>query len=98
MRAIDIALRILGTLTAIGAFFLPGKVESALFCFSFFSIGIWGVIYPPGIMGWAKVSHPDLDPADESIWWVPRLVGTGLVLMSIIFVYMSLSKDFVSSP
>jgi len=38
-----------------------------------------------------------LDPFDQSIWWVSRLVGSGLVMMSLILVYMLLSKDFVSS-
>lgn len=97
MRTIDIALRVLGTVTAVGAFFLPSTVEWALGCLSFFAIGLWGVLFPPGIIGWAKFSHPDLDPFDQSIWWVSRLVGSGLVMMSLILVYMLLSKDFVSS-
>jgi hypothetical protein len=97
MRTIDITLRVLGTATAVGAFFLPNKIESALFCLSFFAVGLWGVLFPPGIIAWAKFSHPDLDPSDQSIWWVSRLVGSGLILMALIFTYMLLSKDFVSA-
>ena len=37
--------------------------------------GLWAMLYPQGVLGWAKTAHPAIDVDDRSIWWVPRLVG-----------------------
>jgi len=85
MRAIDIFLRILTVVIVIGTFFLSDKLASALFCVSLFSVGLWSVMFPSGPMGWAKTFHDELDPSDESLWWVSRLVGAVLISMALLF-------------
>lgn len=83
MRAIDIFLRVLTTATVIGMFFLPGTLVGELFCVSMFAVGLWAVMFPSGIIGWAKTAHPRLDPSNESLWWVSRLVGAGLIAVAL---------------
>jgi hypothetical protein len=36
---------------------------------------VWALLYPDGVLGWAKTAHPALDVNDSSIWWMPRLIG-----------------------
>ena len=38
-------------------------------------VGTWSMLYPQGILGWAKTAHPSIDVDDRSIGWVPRLIG-----------------------
>ena len=38
-------------------------------------VGLWALLYPEGVLGWAKTAHPTLDVNDSSIWWIPRLIG-----------------------
>jgi uncharacterized membrane protein len=78
------ALRVLATATVIGMFFSPGIIDSSLLCLLIFLSGLWAIMFPPGIIGWAKAAHPELDPWDESMWWIPRLVGSGFIAISIV--------------
>lgn len=48
--------------------------------------GAWALIYPQGILGWAKKPHPRID--DPSFWWVPRVIGgffLGVSLLIVVF-------------
>jgi threonine/homoserine/homoserine lactone efflux protein len=79
IRAIDIFLQVLTVITVIGSFVLPRKISWKLLCASFFAVGLWAVLFPPGILAWARAGHRELDPGDKSLWWIPRLVGVILV-------------------
>jgi hypothetical protein len=48
-------------------------------------IGVWRVFYPAGLLGWVKVAHPQIDPADQRLWWVPRFIGAFFIVISLIF-------------
>jgi hypothetical protein len=45
-------------------------------------------MFPAGVIGWAKSAYKDLDPNDESMWWISRLVGSGLIAMSLFWATM----------
>ena len=66
----------------LGLLLLPDTIAWPLTLFSFFVIGLWAVLFPQGIMSWAKTAHPELDETDPSLWWVPRLIGTFFMLLS----------------
>jgi hypothetical protein len=76
MRAIDYFLRVLTVVTAIGLIILPDAISWKVLCFCFFSVGLWAVLFPPGVLGWADRGRRKLDPTDPSLWWIPRLIGT----------------------
>ena len=78
------ALRLLAIATAISVFFLPQIIEISLLCLLIFLTGIWSIMFPPGIIMWARAAHTELDPWDESNWWIPRLVGSGFIALSIV--------------
>jgi hypothetical protein len=86
MRAIDYFLRVLTAITAIGLIILPDTISWKLLCFSFFSVGLWAVLFPPGVLGWAKRGRRELDPTDPSLWWVPRLIGTAFIVFAFVMI------------
>ena len=49
--------------------------------FAFTCVGISGMFYPRGVLQWAKTAHPDIDPDDISIWWLPRFIGGSVLVM-----------------
>ena len=57
--------------------------------FSFAAIGAWALLFPQGLLGWVKTSDPAWDVNDRSIWWVPRLIGGGLLLFGALFMALS---------
>ena len=48
-------------------------------------VGTWALLYPKGVLGWAKTAHPSIDVDDSSLWWVPRLIGACFVVGALIF-------------
>jgi len=88
LRAIDILMRILVVVTAIEFLLPPEHFSWILPCISLSAVGLWGLIFPSGIMGWAKRSHRKLDPTNESLWWIPRLIGVILISISIVIAIM----------
>jgi hypothetical protein len=78
------ALRLLTAATVVGLFLLPHIIEFLLLCLLIFLTGIWSIMFPPGIIMWARATHPELDPWDESMWWIPRVVGSGFIAISIV--------------
>jgi hypothetical protein len=97
VQIIDVALRVLTLFALLGAFFLRDSVEWALVCGLLFAVGLWSVLFPSGVIGWAKVAHPELNPSDEAIWWVPRMIGGLFIAISLVLIAMSFSSDFVKS-
>jgi hypothetical protein len=53
---------------------------------SFAVLGIWSMLSPQGILGWAKTAHPSIDVDDRSIWWVPRLIGGSIVVVVLLII------------
>jgi hypothetical protein len=84
MKVIDYFMRALVAVTFV-TLLACEKTAALLVGFSFFAIGIWGILYPQGILGWAKTAHPGIDINDESIWWVPRLIGTFFIAFVVLF-------------
>jgi hypothetical protein len=91
------ALRLLAAAAVIGVFLLPGIIESLLLCLLIFLTVLWGIMFPPGIIGWAKAAHPEVDPWDESMWWIPRLVDSGFIAISMVIAWILFVGVFVSS-
>ena len=84
MKAIDIILRILGTATFIVGLGMPGKFASMLGSFTAIAAGMWGILYPQGILGWAKSARPEINPTDESQWIFCKIAGSMLVLVGLV--------------
>lgn len=75
IRVTDWAVRTLVVLTFLAFFVAPGRWIFPLVLFCFGAVGLWALLYPEGVLGWAKTAHPNLNVNDTSIWWVSRLVG-----------------------
>jgi hypothetical protein len=90
-------LHLLAAATVIGVFFLPQIIDSLLLCLLIFLTGIWGIIFPPGIFMWVRAAQPELDPWDESMWWIPRLVGSGLIAISVVIAWIVFAGVFLRS-
>lgn len=54
-----------------------------VYAFLFIGVGIWTVVKPSGIIGWAKHAHPQLSEGDRTVRLTARLVGTGLIILGI---------------
>ena len=77
MRVADWAVRFVVFATFLALFVAPDKWGAALGPTSLGIVGAWALLYPQGILGWAKTAHPSIDVDDPSLWWVPRLIGGG---------------------
>jgi hypothetical protein len=75
MKFIDRFLVIATTIWAIVFFLVPDNISGVIALGLFFAVGLFSVLYPEGMIGWAKTVHSDLDPLDHSLWWVPRFIG-----------------------
>jgi hypothetical protein len=75
VRLSDWAVRTLVGLTFFAYFVAPTRWMFPLTLFCFGAVGLWALLYPEGVLGWAKTAHPSLDVYDSSIWWVSRLIG-----------------------
>ena len=67
----------------------PGKWGFPVGLISFAIVGTWALLYPQGVLGWAKTAHPSIDVDDRSLWWVPRLIGgffvAGALILFVLF-------------
>jgi hypothetical protein len=54
----------------------------ALLCFAV--VGLWAMLFPEGVLGWAKTAHPAIDANDSSMWWLPRLIGAFFLLLVVV--------------
>jgi hypothetical protein len=74
VRLTDWAVRTLVMLTFFAYFVTPRWMfPLVLLCFG--AVGLWALLYPEGVLGWARTAHSELDVNDSSIWWIPRLIG-----------------------
>jgi hypothetical protein len=84
VRLTDWAVRTLVVLTFFAYFVAPSRWMFPLVLVSFVAVGVWALVYPEGVLGWAKTAHPALDVNDSSIWWVPRLIGAFFLLFVVV--------------
>ena len=84
-KIIDYFIRFLVLASFLSFFFAPAPITWTLTLLNFFAVGLWAVLYPPGVMLWAKATHPELDETDPSLWWIPRLIGGAFMLMAVTF-------------
>jgi len=75
MRIADWAVRAVVIATFFALLIAPQKWGFALGLISLGVVGSWALLYPQGVIGWAKTAHPSLDVDDPSLWWVPRMIG-----------------------
>ena len=83
VRISDWVVRTLVTLTFLAFFFLPKQWMFPLVCVNLVVVGIWLLLYPEGVLGWARTAHPAIDVEDSSIWWVPRLIACFFFVLAI---------------
>ncbi len=84
VRITDLAVRTLVLLTFLVFFVARGRWMFPLVLFCFGAVGLWALLYPEGVLGWAKTAHPSLDVNDTSIWWVSRLVGAFFLFFALV--------------
>jgi hypothetical protein len=84
MKAVDYFLRGVTTAAFIALVVSPEKWGFPLLLFSFAAMGIWGMLYPQGIIGWARTAYPQLDPDDSSLWWIPRFIGSAFLIAAVV--------------
>jgi hypothetical protein len=80
MKFADWLVRALVVVTFVGLLLSPSRWNFKLVLICFAVVGAWAMLYPQGILGWAKTAHRDIDVNDSSIYWVPRLIGCCFVL------------------
>jgi hypothetical protein len=79
MRAIDLFIQVLIIAVFIASLFLPKSLGPFPILICLVALGLWGLLYPAGILGWVKRTHPQIDPSDKSSWWFPRLIGAAFL-------------------
>jgi threonine/homoserine/homoserine lactone efflux protein len=84
IRVTDWAVRIIVALTFFAFFISPDKWAYPLVLICFIAVGLWGLLYPEGLLGWAKVAHRRIDVDDRSIWWMVRLIGAFFVFFGLV--------------
>jgi hypothetical protein len=80
MRAVDYFIRLITVAAFIALLVSPDKWGFPLLLFSLVAVGLWSLLYPQGVLNWARRAHPQVDPEDSSIWWVPRFIGGAFLL------------------
>lgn len=84
MKTIDIILRVAGIAVFLSFFAFPDHGAPALaLCGLLFAVGLWAVLYPPGILGWVRPAGR-LDPTDERLWPYCKFIGGAIVALSVV--------------
>lgn len=83
VRLTDWVVRTLVVVTFFASFVAPSQWMFPLGAVCFAAVGIWGILYPEGVLGWAKTAHPNIDVNDSSTWWVPRLIGAFFLVFAL---------------
>ena len=86
MKLADWVVRALVIATFFALLLAPEKWGFPLGLISLGIVGTWALLYPQGVLGWAKTAHPSIDVDDRSLWWVPRLIGGFFVAGALMFV------------
>jgi len=80
MKLTDWLVRALVVVTFVGLLLSPGGWDFRLVLACFAVVGSWAMLYPQGVLGWAKTAHRSINVDDRSIYWVPRLIGCCFVI------------------
>src|SRR5580765_5850397 len=84
VRLTDWAVRALVVVTFFASFAAPSRWMFPLMLVCFAVVGLWALLYPEGVLRWAKTAHPSIDVNDSSIWWLPRLIGAFFLLFVLV--------------
>lgn len=85
MKVIDYFLRVVSIAALITLLVSPDRWGFPLLLFSLAGVGAWGLLYPQGMLNWARTAHSELDPHDSSTWWIPRLIGGAFLVFVVVF-------------
>ena len=69
-------------------------VTDIIFASSFLGVSLLAILRPIVVLRWAKRAHPELPEDDETLWWIPRLlgvVGLGMALFFLVIIVRSFS-------
>jgi hypothetical protein len=66
---------------------LRGVFVDLLFALSFIGVGIWSIVYPSGLLGWARRAHPDATENSPAALVIARVVGAGLCAMGVVLLF-----------
>jgi hypothetical protein len=92
MKHADWVVRAVVTATFVALLVAPEKWGFPLGLISLGVVGVWALLYPQGILGWAKTAHPTIDVDDSSLWWVPRLIGGFFVALALVIPLFRFSR------
>jgi len=84
-KIIDYFIRFLILILFLSFFFAPDPVIWTLTVINLFAVGLWAVLFPQGILLWAKTAHPELDETNPRLWSIPRFIGGAFMLMAATF-------------
>lgn len=84
MKLADWVVRALVAATFFALLVSPEKGGELLGIVCLAVVGVWTLLYPQGVLGWAKTAHPIIDVDDRSGWWVPRLIGAFFVILAVL--------------
>jgi hypothetical protein len=90
MKSADWFVRGLVVLTFFALLVAPVTWGTRLGLASLAVVGLWAILFPQGVLGWAKAAHPDIDIDDRSLWWIPRLIGSMFVAVFLLIVLAAL--------
>ena len=84
MKFADWVVRAVVVATFFALLLAPEKLGFPLGLISLGIVGAWALLYPQGVLGWAKTAHPSIDVDDPSLRWVPRLIGGFFVALAVV--------------
>jgi len=84
MKVTDRLIRGFAVATVAMLLFGPERFRFPMVLLSFAMGGVWAILYPPGVLGWAKTAHPSIDVEDRSIWWLPRFIGGAFLCLVLV--------------
>jgi hypothetical protein len=87
MKFADWVVRAVVIATFVALLLAPEKWGFPLGLISLGIVGAWALLYPQGVLGWAKTAHPSIDVDDPSLWWVPRLIGCCFVVLALVMAF-----------
>lgn len=87
VRLSDSAVRTLVLVTFFAYFVAPSRWMFPLVLVCFAVVGLWAMLFPEGVLGWAKTAHRTIDVNDSSMWWVPRLIGAFFLVFVVVLAF-----------
>jgi hypothetical protein len=92
MKAVDWLVRAVVVVTFVALLLAPESWGFRLAVASLGIVGAWALLYPQGVLGWAKTAHPSINVDDPSLWWVPRLIGGFFVAFTLLIALVALLR------